>query len=198
MADETQSNATRKATEVILSVEEKLDLVIKTVSSQNHLIKLVLDRLNALVKQSGVNPGIVKEVPVEPQPPTKVEVVAPYVETSKEPVKLRRNTPSILPANEEKENISKIPVGQRVTDQNGKDLFMADVLITNLSTGETFNKIKTNAQGKWQMLLFPGKYSVLISKIVDPNTLSKIENLQEIEIPTKQKTFQLPNAIIQR
>lgn len=206
MSEPTVSKETRNATDILLSLEEKILLLIKTISAHDMNNKLILDRLNKLLAQNqGALPVVtsskVETKPVEP--PKVVQPSPPSLKVSEEPVKPRKQftmqpLEGLAEEKTKKDKSSKIPVGQRVTDNNGKDLFMADVVITDLETNDIVTKVKTNAVGKWQAYLSVGKYSVHISKIVDPNTLHKIESLQEIDINPQAKSLQLPVIIIKR
>jgi hypothetical protein len=205
MSDIEVTKDTRKVSDVLLSLEEKVLLLIKTVAANDLNNKLILDRLNKLLSQGNEGSAVPLKVETKPAEPVKVIVPpTPMVEVSDEPIKPRKQftmqpIEEFAPAKNKKDkSASKIPVGQRVTDNNGKDLFMADVVITDLDTNEIVTKAKTNAVGKWQAYLSVGNYSVHISKIVDPNTLHKIESMQEIEITPQAKSLQLPVIIIKR
>jgi hypothetical protein len=91
---------------------------------------------------------------------------------------------------------SKVPVVQRITDNTGKDLFMAEVIVMNANK-ELIAKTKTNAAGKWQAYLKPGKYSVNIVK-TDTATKNKLEAMQDITVSNSDKTITLPVMIIKR
>jgi hypothetical protein len=194
----------RKVTDIISSLEDKVVLLIKTIAANDMNNKLILDRLNKLLNQSST-PSAAPDSKPAPQAPKVASPVAtqPIIEVSKEPVRFRKQPPPAPSVSDKKESKSgdssqgKVPVGQRVTDNTGKDLFMADVQITNLETDELI-KVKTNAVGKWQSYLGVGNYSVHISKVIDSNTLAKLESLQEIEVTPQMKSLQLPIIIIKR
>ncbi len=207
-SDNQDNQEPRKITDVILSLEEKITLLIKTIAANDMNNRLILDRLNKLVNQTTI-PSLPAAQLLQPNQysNTPINVGPPSVEISQEPFISRKGVvPKELappPPKDEKKvkaaqaNLNKIPVGQRITDNTGKDLFMANVVITNIANGEEF-KCKTNAAGKWQAYLSVGKYSVMISKVIDALTLQKIESLQHIEIDPKMKALQLPTAIITR
>jgi hypothetical protein len=210
MSDHEMSKETRKVTDVLLSLEEKIILLIKTISANDMNNKLILDRLNKLVSQGNVSvPTTAETVKVSESSKTITAPNQSPIELSEEPVKPRKqftfqpiiesaNTASSSSKEKKEKSVSKIPVGQRITDNNGKDLFMADVVVKDLTTGEVAAKLKTNAVGKWQAYLGAGNYSVHVSKITDANTMHKIESLQEIEVNAQAKSLQLPLIIIKR
>lgn len=91
----------------------------------------------------------------------------------------------------------KVPVIQRVTDHTGKDIFMANVSILDENKAEVYNT-KTNAVGKWQSLLKPGKYHINIVK-TDTATKKTIETSQEINVVGNTGSVMiLPVMIIKR
>jgi hypothetical protein len=91
----------------------------------------------------------------------------------------------------------KVPVIQRITDHTGKDIFMGAVSILNENKEEIY-KTKTNAVGKWQAHLNPGKYIVNIVK-TDTATKNKIEATQEINVSGNTgSVLTLPVMIIKR
>lgn len=228
-----ENNDSRTVTDVLLSLEAKVLMMIKTISANDMNNKLILNALNKLNK---VFENSVVSLPqsVAPSPPvfngpypSVIADVAPSnsrIPSQKQAIEINQNpivnkkqviTKTELPIKPElrikelkeltakaqvqaQSNVSKIPVGQRITDNKGKDLFMADVLVTDLINGEVVNKLKTNAVGKWQTYLPVGKYSIHVSKITDSVSLNKIESLQEIEVTSQMKSLQLPIAIIRR
>ena len=107
-----------------------------------------------------------------------------------EPAELKPKTPEQVVKAEK-----KVPVTQRVQDNNKKDLFMAEV---NLSSSEGHVlKTKTNAMGKWQAQLPPGKYVVKVSKM-DTALQKKLETQQDIIVPNSNSAVLLPTLIINR
>lgn len=102
----------------------------------------------------------------------------------------------IKPKAEDLKQERKIPITQRVQDNNGKDVFMARVSIHSLSGSLVLNT-KTNAMGKWQAQIPPGKYSVKISKM-DSSTQKSLESQQEISVPNSNNAITLSTLIINR
>jgi hypothetical protein len=203
----------RKATDVVLAIEGKVDALIKILSSYDHNMKLVLDRVNKVysyveeVKQSykQQDNNSTEEAVININDGAKIEI-------SEKPIVEKRNTKS---ASAEQSDISinpmpyrldgfdqrvsnnveskttdkKVPVIQRVTDQNGKDIFMADITVFNDKL-ESVYKTKSNAVGKWQAHLKPGRYTVSVSK-TDMASKKKLEVKQDITIPQSNATITL-------
>lgn len=191
-------NEPRSASDILSSLEEKMSVLIKTIAAGNLTNNLILNRLNQLVKvQAG--PGVSAEPVKLPNamvspPPMTVDIVKPAqnkVEISKEiPILNRRDSIAAIA-----KTTKKIPVGQRIVDANGKDVFMADVVITDAG-GNVFYKGKTNAVGKWQSYLSEGSYTVKVSKTIDPNTKEKSTTTQTIEVGSDAKSLKLDDFVI--
>lgn len=163
-------SSTRSTTELLISIEEKLLLLTKMLVTNDMNNKLILDRLNRMFKNS------------EPIVNTANSIDSNKIDNATRTKKSQSNKTAI----ESKE--SKIPVGQRVVDGQGKDLFFANVNIYDIDNnvvGET----KTNAVGKWQTYLPVGKF---IIKIISNTDKNKIESSQVVEIQKEMKSLQLP------
>jgi len=185
----------RKASDILVDLEKKVDVLIKLMSTYDLTAKLILKRLNDM-QVSG--PSVSVDTSKISSPPNQQIQVATNqqqekinspqisIDVSKEPAARKRTS----------DTSKKIPVSQRITDNNGKDLFMADVIIYD-ENNTVVEKIKTNAVGKWQAHLSAGKYNVHISKI-DNTTKKKIESLQEFEVSNEMQTLKLNTAIIRR
>lgn len=175
---------TRKVSDILLSLEEKIIVLMKSISLNEMNNKLILDRLNKLVSQqiTANKENIITPIMVvdKPTPTTPIEM-------AKTPPKLKRQ-----PVNNQsaEKNKSKIPVAQRITNAQGKDVFMADVEIYD-DKNDLIEKIKTNTIGKWQAYLQPGNYIIKISKIINPETKERLEKIQEIKIDAEMKSSQL-------
>lgn len=195
----TNSNELRKVSDVLFSIEEKLITLMGTLSVQDMNNKLILDRLNKLLnQQNGVPINFISSVAQTQKTMISNPSTVELSEKAIVPRKQLSGLQVLPPEDKKKISGSKIPVVQRVTDNHGKDVFMADVIVMDSLTKEVLSKSQTNVAGKWQANLPVGKYAVIVSKVVDPSTLHKIELNQEIEISSTMKSLQLPVAIIKR
>lgn len=93
----------------------------------------------------------------------------------------------------EKQNT--ISIMQRVVDKNGKSVFLAEVEIIDMSTGNTVIKTKTNGTGKWMASLPVGPYRVFVRKR-ESLSKDKIEVAQDIQVDDSQSTMDLPLMLI--
>lgn len=211
----------RKATDVLLALEAKVETLSKLMYSLDMNIKLVLNRLNTLsgtpVQQTPM------QMPADPDKQvvqTSQQEVIPlankmedftghrrtaraesYADETAATVPVR-NAPVPREVQASKQVIDtanagkKVPVVQRVSDNTGKDLFMAKVSVFDMNE-KSVCETKTSASGKWQAILPPGKYKVKIIK-TDTATKKQIEALQEITVKDTGSVLTLPTAIIRK
>jgi hypothetical protein len=204
----------RKASDILLSLEDKVNTLTKIISVYDYNTKIILDRVNkiyayidflqkeeAALAQQNAQP-VQSENDLFPQYQEK-EIVQTSTEhmitEEKEPKGHRRTARSETYATDTKQvggSEKKIPVIQRITDHTGKDIFMAEVSILN-ENNEIVCKTKTNAVGKWQAHLKTGNYTVSVVK-TDTSTKKKIEAMQDIVVNDNTPTMTLPTAVIKR
>jgi hypothetical protein len=267
----------RKATDILLELESKIEVLLNTVRSQDLNIKVISNKLNkvmeGLEKQQAAPPRITVEavqhpsvpnqvaqlfgqVPNNPDPERNVLVtaesklpveegpkgfrrtsrpesysdekvfrsreviplppppVAPPLEASKAnrpppgrsvgevvtaqipaPKNKAAPAPNAPKVATEAETHGIVPVEQRVVDRNGKSVFLADVEIIDLTTGEQVSKSRTTATGKWMAALPLGNYKVIIRKL-ESITRDKIESVQTIKVDGSEAPLRLQMIII--
>lgn len=173
----------RKATDILISIEQKLELLLRSNANTNQSIKRLLNEIS--MPADDQNNSFQDEETIISQPPQiEIETVPKGTRRA-----ARAETYKDAPSNFETKNI---PVLQRIVDGLNRDIFMAEVNILS-QTNELVFKTKTNAMGKWQALLKPGIYTIKISKM--DATKKKIECAQTIEI-SDIESGKLPTAII--
>jgi len=90
-----------------------------------------------------------------------------------------------------------IPVYQRIVDKNGKSIFLADVEVTDLSSGQPIHKTRTNGTGKWMASLGVGAYRVVIRKRENSTAdKSALEAIQDIQVDGQHSPLELQTLII--
>lgn len=215
----------RKATDVLLAIENKVDMLQKLVFNQDMLLKLVADRTNKIfsyieelkqeyvqsqnqgTSESEEDPRIInvsdEHAISESKLPNVSSVRAARTSPSSgalsQPISAITNqTPKDTSPQEQEDfgSDKKVPTIQRVSDHTGKDLFMATVVISD-ENGKEVHKTKTNAMGKWQAILKPGKYMVKITK-TDNATKKLLESNQNIIVKNSNSPITLPVVIINR
>lgn len=189
----------RKASEILISIEDNVNKLIKIISVYDMNSKLTLDRVNKIYNYINSLQSENLQEEKETNSSDKINTNSDEIITMSDvPISNKRaavEQPTIPKLNEN-DTLKKVPVIQRITDNNGKDLFMAEVIILNDNKDFVF-KTKTNAVGKWQALLKPGKYSVNITK-TDSATKNKIEASQDIDIVNSNSPIVLQTIIIKR
>lgn len=169
MASPSDEDKPRKASEVVLELERKLDLMVKIAAGTDTNTKLLLDRLNKICNllesiDSKLDGGAMSSSDFSPEVPEKAVVSAPPIEVETAPLGSRRTArPETYPSEEERSSSKVIPIQQKVFDPAGKAVFMAEVEILNEDKSPAA-KVRTTAGGKWQVPLPPGKYFVTILK----------------------------------
>jgi hypothetical protein len=260
----------RKATEVILDLESKIDVLLDTVRALDYNVKVLSNKLNEVMNglktSQTTAPKITVEAVQSPMPsqhamvfgqipspdpqksiPISAEAKLPMEEEpkgfrrtsrpesytaagddvylKKEGVPLSSNPASAAnrpppgrsagdsvvvptaPKNKaapapaapkvptEMNTHGIVPVEQRVVDRNGKSVFLADVEIMDLSSGEQVSKSRSNATGKWMAALPVGQYKVTIRKL-ESLTREKVEAIQTITVNGTESPLKLPVVII--
>jgi hypothetical protein len=152
-----EDSTVRKASDVLIELEHKVDTLLKLCQMFDSNIKLVLHRQNELTKAL--------EQAISGETPENAEVALtadePIIQIESEPKGQRRT--SRTSALEVEKGTTAVPVSQMITDQNGKILYMADVEVLDANK-DLVLKTKSNAAGKWQAALMPGDYFVNVLK----------------------------------
>ena len=210
----------RKASDILLSLEDSVKRLTKIVEAQSLNIKILTNALQKLannelvVDDLNLNSTIV--LPTNSMlSPDKEEAFIDSefnVQEDKSPNGFRRtsrsssedaevvktNIPATLTETKnpviDNSGANKIPIVQRVVDKSGKSLFLAQVDIFDLNS-KLVAKVKTNTNGKYQAQLPPGKYKVEISKF-EPMTKTKLEAAQSITIDPNVSIVELPVLIV--
>ncbi len=167
----------RSASEVLLSLEDRIENLEGLVRSIDHNVKLLLSRQNA-------------PVATPPAPVVRATAEAPSVIV---PTPKERNAPSVEAVEfvqEEQENPSKKRVVQeKLTYADGKVIILAQVEVFDIN-GKLADKRKTNNAGKWTSSLLPGKYTIRVAK-QRTSLKPQVTGQYEIVVPPGDKPLQL-------
>jgi hypothetical protein len=106
-----------------------------------------------------------------------------------------QTTPSAGEEDSVSNSRGRIPVMQRCVNKNSKAIFLADVEIVDLATGQPVVKTRTNGAGRWQAPLDIGGYRVTIQKR-ESITKEKMEAVQDIQVDGSKSKLELPLLII--
>lgn len=251
-------NSPRKASEVLLALETKIDTLLSIIQAQDHNIKVLSNKLNIVMQQLEKQPAMPPKITVEavnnatpfipqstatlnperditvsaesnlpletepkgfrrtsrpetfagdnaylPSPAPKFPVQMPKPPPGRDKpaeviVPNKTSSPSLPvapPAKQVSTTHNKVPVVQRIVDRNGKSVFLADIEVLAHETGESIFKTRTNGVGKWQAVLDPGGYRVMIRKR-ESLSKEKIEVGQDIQVDGNQSPLELQTMII--
>ena len=147
----------RKASDVILSLESKIDQLTQTVKNYCFNTTLILKAVNSL--NSKIDSILEESSDLELEQP----VLQDKIEVDENPIGVRRSSrkeanPFATPSGK------KVPIHQKVVDPTGKLIFLADVEVITEDNNLVL-KTRTTASGKWVGSLSPGKYNLSIIKI---------------------------------
>lgn len=266
------SNEPRKASDVLLSVEAKLDQLIAIYRGQDLVLKVLSNKLNSVIEvvenlktaknismttekinidNDLAQPNLLHDFPITmennptgfrrtsrpetydgeqqiKQKPTKQVVPGPKKQAAQPTQDVQQEKPIILPvqfpnyepevkklpgleslkkkevkkqtqqvAQDQERQPSvpgaKIPIEQRIVDENGKAIFLANIEIFNENNDLEY-KTRTNGTGKWQASLGIGKYNVKITKQASVSK-DKIDINQPISVDGLSITQVLPVMI---
>lgn len=199
------SNEPRKASDIIIELEAKVDVLSRHIQNIDNNIKLILNRLsqNNIIKTLSLPPDSneIQGVKRSNLPEMHPNVVAGHYgseETKPEdiqPVKKVEEEkdfdfPQVDDSDSLKSSGRKVAVQQRITYSDGKNICLANVEIKN-STGGSIKKIRTNAMGKWIAVLEPGNYIVSVTKSAN-KTNPNVELSYPVTIPESDRPVELP------
>ena len=197
----------RKASDILLSIEQKLDQLLLVITANDLTMKVIANKLQNLIdKNQNISAttidNLLPTVSVLSPEKEEIDINSEFnIQEEKNPSGIRRTSRSSSDApesffNENKihKNVSKIPITQRVVDKNGKSLFLANVEFFN-EKSESIEQVKTNSVGKYQAQLFPGNYKVIIKKI-EPLSKTQLECVQTITVDDNISILELPMIII--
>ena len=192
----------RKATDILLDIEKKIDLILGYQKTNDLNQKLLLDRLNKVVAgleqvRLPVKNPIVNNPSSFVPPITKPLMAKPIqvgvedfdeqgrqqIEVELQPKTGRRDIR--VPTQPGK----KVAVQQKISYPDGRSVILATVEIADMSQN-IVKKTRTNSAGKWNATLDPGKYIIHVSKSA---TTEKpvVEQRYEVEIPISDSPLEL-------
>lgn len=160
-----------KLSELLQTLLEQQETILKTVQNLDQTNKLILGRMNKIIASGGVKETAKdSEITFKPvsSPVATINVEAsgqPSVKAIENPVPNKKPKSALEKALEadDKKHARKIPTRQKITFLDGKILFLATVNIYDLEDN-LINSIKTNTQGEYQTGLKPDEYMVQVIK----------------------------------
>lgn len=205
----------RKATDVLLDVEAKVNALLSLMKSYDFNLKLLSNKVNSLIEliENKSSPKIknLEESSGEPDVDFQLTIADPQKENRRVSRDQEIIQPKIIKSPSKESEVivniptqqkpikrevveNPIPVMQRVISENKKSVFLAEVVIFN-SKEEIIEKRKTNGAGKWMYSLPPGDYTIIIRKL-ESLTKKRLELTQKIKIDGLTSTVELPTVIL--
>lgn len=149
--------------------------------------------LNSDSETTSVVPKFPTQIPKLPSQNIETEVIVPSKQIKKPITSDVKEDFEEVP--EKKNNSNNVPLIQRVVNNSGKSVFLADIEIIDLSTMNSIAKTRTNGTGKWMSSLPIGKYRVFIRKRESINK-DVLEVIQDIVVDGSKSPFELQTVII--
>ncbi len=176
----------RKASEVIIELERKIDLLIKMVANHSNNNVLILSKVNEL------NNKLDKAMFSDPKPSDNVilNYETENIFTNHEIIGTRRTARA--EANPGLDSQVKVAVHQLVMDLSEKPMILADVEVIS-DNNDIVVKTRTSASGRWQGALQPGKYTINILKR-ETGSRKRIEYKKEVVITGDRTPYELEPA----
>ena len=200
----------RKASDIILALEAKVESLTRQLSNIDNNIKLILNRLSnnntkqpSIIPEPPVTEVVAAKKPLLPGLKPNVVLGPSGLQFQNETATTQQLTKSSKEKIEEKEDFDftqvvstppvsgrKVAVQQRITYPDGKNICLANVELKS-SNGEVIKKLRTNAMGKWIAVLEPGNYTVSIMKSANKNN-QDVELTFPISVPESDRPIELP------
>jgi hypothetical protein len=156
----------------------------ETFAGQNQEEQEATAKFPVQIPKAGPPPGrrTADEAMVAPLPPMPAAKQAPSQKPTNKPVK------ATLVQN-------AIPVQQRIVNKTGNSIFLADVEVTDMASGQVVHKTRTAGNGKWMASLGIGAYRVVIRK---RESVSKeaLEAIQDVQVDGSRSPLELQTLII--
>lgn len=203
-------NEPRKASDILLDLENKVDALSKDQKTLALSINVLTNKLTQVINALNSMTGApINEVPhFQPQSiPVSNERTMEVMDYSKREDYPRTQrpetfapTPMTKPAPKQAEAqvqsaSGKVSVNQRIVDATGKAMLLANVEITNKSNGQVVHKGRTDGVGKYHCSLPVGEYLIHITKSEALNK-AKVDVMQNAIIDGSSAVLTLPVMII--
>lgn len=203
----------RKATDILLDLESKVDSLLAYYKVIDFNLKMILTKLQMQKIESNQNIELPKvsenvgtvEAFIPETKGKKAKTIKSTVPPPTQPPIPSAATPAISSVSAPPEEVfpeqdeglkkavvksgKKVAVQQKIMYPNGKNMILAEIKITT-SSGELIKTTRTDSSGKWKAVLVPGQYIVNIaSRILQDQP--KIEKSYAFEVPVQDEILEL-------
>lgn len=213
----------RKASEVLLDLENRVSILAGLVQNIDNNVKLLLDRMNRQARPQPQQPqqqpppapqqpemwqpkrqAVSAEAPDLPKPQSPGRLIARPV--TEQPYELddygkpelmeevvHRGKRRDLRQPADNSQSKKVAVSQQLLFPDGKAIFLASVEILD-GHGQLVKQTRTNSQGRWLAPLDPGDYTVHILKRMGADSKKPpVEMRFQVQIPESGTPVELPS-----
>lgn len=167
----------RKASDVLLEIETKVDLLLQYYKLVDFNLKVLINRINELGKKDAV---VALDNPIEVKIPKK-DILNPEIIPAGEDF-----PPAIISVD------SEIPVMQKLLYNTNAPIRLCNVEIFD-NKGNKLKKIRTSHIGKWNSSLFPGDYKIKITRAA-LDKYPQVDDTYDITVKASGSgSFELPD-----
>jgi hypothetical protein len=214
----------RVATDILLSIESKLETVDKRHQNSENLLKLILAKLNKSptsissppptyqTTQETYQTDIINKDNFESRPRTNKfsEIAASqgvrlddgemFVSKSADGTKEMTES-SVRGSSRGQRGKKPIKVDKtsvtQVLNIGNDPLFLASIEVLDISGDELISQTRTNTKGRWLAALAPGDYQVHVLKRFPPESGKKpIDTMYQISVPQTDEPFELDPLLL--
>lgn len=199
-------NEVRKASDILLNLESKVEISSKDIKTLALSINILSNRVNQVIELLNILSNATNDIPTSTTKPMP-QIHASIPVASENSLKLDDySKKDNFPRTQRQETFAptkttsttptgKIATTQRITDNTGKAILLANVEITDKNSGSVVHKGRTDGVGKWHAVLPLGQYLVHITKSEALNK-AKIDVSQNLVVDGSQSIMNLPVMII--
>lgn len=191
----------RKASEILLEVEQRLKAIETLLKLQEFQNRLIIDNFNKLLRQNlqqdirvATQADIMPALPQAAENPNNSKKLMKIDFSSPVPSNLKPLLDTDLKSIDINDGVSmlnpeiKIPVTQKIIMFDGNPMSQAKITIKD-DKKNFVKRVDSSMNGRWQVVLPPGKYSAHICGKHLGNTL---EATQPFEVPIMSSPLELP------
>ncbi len=175
----------RKASEILIELEGKINNILQLYQNMDNNIKLILAKLNSSEKRNKTEtkfspavssgPTLISTLPPEPPKPSLEEELPDFPEA----------LPKVMKA---------VLVQQRLNYNDQSPITLATYEIFD-ENHKSIRKSRTNSVGKWNATLAPGSYTIKITK--NPSGIKPAINQEyKITIPQSSSPIELSQVTL--
>jgi hypothetical protein len=170
----------RTATDILLSLENKIDILSRRISNIENLQKIISGRINDFMNKNPIKP----KIKVSPGPDIIDKKLQEPID-NKEYNLINDSNKIINDVN------NRIKVTQTLIEEEDRPLFLGVVEIYD-ENKKLITKTRTDSKGRWKASLIPGKYQLHVSKNYPVESKKKMVDISyNINVDSSSKEMNL-------